>query len=172
MKNLFVLFTIISFACQAQSLSKKTLETQKEIDNTLVAWHKAAADADFNTYFGLMTDDAVFIGTDATENWQLDAFKSFSKPYFDKGKAWSFTTLERNIYLDTDSVTTAWFDEHLSTQMGICRGSGVIKKIDGHWKVQHYVLSIAVPNENVSELTAMKKEWDSLQMVKMRAKRN
>ncbi len=44
--------------------------------------------------------------------------------------------------------------------MGVCRGSGVVKKIDDTWKIQHYVLSIAVPNENVATLTNLKKEWD------------
>lgn len=139
---------------------------KEAIDNMLISWHKAAADADFDAYFGHMTDDSVFIGTDATENWQNDEFRAFSKPYFDKGKAWTFTTLERNIYIDSDK-NIAWFDEHLKTQMGICRGSGVVIKVNGIWKIKHYVLSIAIPNENVSEITAMKKEWDRLQMQKM-----
>jgi len=141
--------------------------SEKEIINTmLVSWHKAAANADFDTYFDKMTLDAVFIGTDATENWQNSEFRAFSKPYFDKGKAWTFTTLERNIYLDADK-DIAWFDEHLKTQMGICRGSGVVIKVNDIWKIKHYVLSIAIPNENVSEITVMKKEWDNMQMQKM-----
>ena len=131
------------------------------IDTTLNQWHKAASDADFDTYFNLMTTDAIFIGTDATENWNIEAFKTFSKPYFDAGKAWSFTTIERNIYLNTSYETIAWFDEHLSTQMGVCRGSGIMKKVNNKWKIQHYVLSIAVPNENVTTLTQLKKEWDT-----------
>lgn len=139
--------------------SQETAE--KKIDNTLNAWHKAAADADFDTYFGLMTNDGVFIGTDATENWQNNEFKAYAKPHFDKGKAWSFTAIERNIYLN-ESQDFAWFDELLDTQMKICRGSGVLKKIGGEWKIAHYVLSIAVPNEHVGELIALKKEKDSL----------
>ena len=167
--TLSICFIVITFlSCSAQNLTLKEGPKQA-IDSSLNAWHKAAADADFNTYFGLMTDDSVFLGTDATENWQYQEFKDFSKPYFDKGKAWSFTTLERNVYLDSDGET-AWFDEHLDTQMGICRGSGVMKKTGGIWKVKHYVLSIAVPNENVDSLTAMKAEWDKEQMKKMRAK--
>ncbi len=51
--------------------------------------------------------------------------------------------------------------------MGICRGSGVVKKVDGVWKAKYYVLSIAIPNENVSEITSMKKEWDNLQIQKI-----
>ena len=138
-----------------------------EIDAVLNAWHKAAADADFDSYFSKMTDKGVFIGTDATENWQNEEFKSYSKPYFDKGKAWSFTAVERNIYLG-DSGEVAWFDELLDTQMKLCRGSGVVKKENGQWKIAHYVLSIAVPNENVSELIKLKKQKDSLLLIELR----
>lgn len=155
-------------SCAAQTTPVTSLETPSTIYQLLVSWHKAAADADFDTYFGMMTDDAVFLGTDATENWQNSEFKAFSKPYFDKGKAWSFTTLERNIYI-SDSGNMAWFDEHLDTQMGICRGSGVLTLTNGSWKIKHYVLSIAIPNENVTEITAMKAAWDRKQMEKMRA---
>jgi hypothetical protein len=31
------------------------------------------------------------------------------------------------------------------TQMKICRGSGVVEKINGIWKVKQYVLSVTVP---------------------------
>jgi ketosteroid isomerase-like protein len=139
----------------------ESVEDSKEnINSALENWHKAAANANFEEYFGLMTKDGVFIGTDATENWQNDEFKNFSKPYFDKGKAWSFSTIERNIYT-ADTGNIAWFDELLKTQMGICRGSGVVEKTAEGWKVKHYVLSIAIPNENVPEITEMKKEFDS-----------
>jgi hypothetical protein len=33
----------------------------------LDSWHKAAADAKYDSYFEKMTEDAIFIGTDATE---------------------------------------------------------------------------------------------------------
>lgn len=145
-------------------------QSKKEIDDVLDAWHKAASEANFDTYFGLMTNDAVFIGTDATENWNLIEFKAYSKPHFDKGKAWSFTAVERNIYLDK-AGNLAWFDELLDTQMEICRGSGILKKVDGEWKIGHYVLSIAVPNEHVSELISIKKEKDSLLLTELRNNR-
>jgi len=134
-------------------------QMKQDIDTTLDQWHLAASNADFDAYFNLMTDDAIFIGTDATENWELNDFKSFSKPYFDRGKAWSFTAIERHIFLN-EAKDLAWFDELLSTQMKICRGSGVLKKVNGNWKIAHYVLSIAVPNENVSELVALKQVKD------------
>lgn len=143
---------------------------EKSIHKTLDAWHKAAATANFDAYFGLMTTDGVFIGTDATENWQQKAFKEFSKPYFDRGKAWNFTAIERNIYVNP-SKDFAWFDELLDTQMEICRGSGVLKKVDGKWKIAHYVLSIAIPNENVDAVVALKKEKDGQLKKTLKAKK-
>ncbi len=163
MKNKIIplLFMVASALAIAQE------PATKEVNLTLDAWHRAASNADFEAYFGLMTTDGVFIGTDATENWQNQDFKDFSKPYFDKGKAWSFTALERNIYVSKEN-NYAWFDELLDTQMKLCRGSGVLKKEDGQWKIAHYVLSIAVPNENVAELITLKKENDSLLTIKLK----
>jgi len=137
-------------------------ENNKEELNELInKWHKAASEADYETYFGILAEDGVFIGTDASENWQNHDFRTFSKPYFDRGKAWSFTTIERNIYI-SESENFAWFDELLDTRMEICRGSGVLSKEDGKWRIKHYVLSITIPNENVEEVSALKKEKDSL----------
>ena len=143
-------------------------QPQNEINKVLDAWHRAAAEAEFDAYFGLMSDDAVFIGTDATENWNLTEFKAYSKPHFDKGKAWSFTPVERNVYLNA-SGNIAWFDELLNTQMEICRGSGILKKVNGEWKIGHYVLSIAVPNEHVAELIEIKKERDRVLLEKIKS---
>ncbi|MGB5942115.1 MAG: nuclear transport factor 2 family protein [Leeuwenhoekiella sp.] len=154
MKNLIICIFFVATATFGQS-QKATIQ----IDETINAWHKAAAEADFETYFNLMSKDAVFIGTDATENWKYQQFKAFSKPYFDRGKAWSFTPVERNIFLN-DLGEMAWFDELLNTQMGLCRGSGVLVFSEDGWKIKHYVLSIAIPNENVTEVTAMKSVFD------------
>jgi hypothetical protein len=130
------------------------LFNDNQVNDLLDSWHKAAAEAKFDAYFDKMTEDAVFIGTDATENWGKPAFQEFAKPYFDKGKAWNFTVLERHIYFDQSK--TAWFDELLNTQMKICRGSGVLVKIDGEWKIKHYVLSMTIPNKNVNAVIKIK----------------
>ena len=150
-------------------LGAQEAQVEKKVHSVLDAWHRAAAEADFKGYFDKMTADGVFIGTDATENWQNKAFREFSKPYFDRGKAWSFTAVERNIYFN-EAKDLAWFDELLDTQMELCRGSGVLKLVDGEWKIAHYVLSIAVPNENVTELVALKKEKDSLLLRRLKQK--
>jgi ketosteroid isomerase-like protein len=128
---------------------------RQQINTVLDGWHAAAAKADFTAYFAAMADSSIFIGTDATENWNKPRFMTFAKPYFDKGKAWSFTSLQRNLFLDA-SGHTAWFDELLSTQMKICRGSGVLSKEGNAWKIRHYVLSVTVPNEQVDQVTKMK----------------
>ena len=146
MKNLLFLFlTTIAFA---QNPSGQIAEM---LDN----WHQAAANAKFDDYMNAMTSDAIYIGTDATENWNKKDFMTFAKPYFDKGKAWSFIALKRNVYIAKDQ-NVAWFDELLETQMKICRGSGVLVKVGKEWKIQHYVLSMTIPNDNTNEVIKLK----------------
>lgn len=153
--TLIVLLTITAFSINAQST------TLKEIGEVVDTWHLAASNADFNSYFDILTKDAVFVGTDASEVWNKADFMAFSKPYFDKGKAWSFTSKQRNVYVDT-SGEIAWFDELLDTWMLLCRGSGVLKKVDGEWKISHYVLSLTIPNDEIQKVIPVKKESDSL----------
>ena len=76
------------------SVSAQMTEKQK-INEVLDNWHLAAANADFDAYFGLMTKDAVFIGTDAMDTRQNDEFNTFSKPYFDRGKALRTTPVQQ-----------------------------------------------------------------------------
>ena len=167
MKKVIVLFCILLLG--SKSFSQNADSDKKKINTTLDSWHKAAANAEFDNYFSYMTSNGVFIGTDATENWQLDAFKAFSKPYFDKGKAWSFTSLQRNIYFDK-TQNTAWFDELLDTQMKICRGSGVLIKEGKNWKIAHYVLSMTIPNDNTDEVVKIKEKIENGVLEKLKAK--
>jgi ketosteroid isomerase-like protein len=153
--TLILLLTITTFSLNAQSTAVK------DIGEVIDTWHLAAANADFDAYFNILTEDAVFVGTDAAEVWNKAQFMTFSKPYFDKGKAWSFTSKQRNVYVDA-SGEIAWFDELLDTWMLLCRGSGVLKKVDGVWKISHYVLSLTIPNDEIQQVITVKKESDSL----------
>jgi|SRR5690606_7905463 len=135
-------------------------EAKKEVEDLLDQWHLAAAEADFEGYFGSMAENSIYIGTDATENWNREEFKAFSKPYFDRGNAWDFTVLERNTYI-SESGSLAWFDELLDTHMGLTRGSGVVALEDDTWKIKHYVLSLAIPNDNLEQIKAVNREIDS-----------
>jgi hypothetical protein len=167
MKKAILLFSILLLG--SKSFSQNTENDKQMINTILDSWHKAAANAEFDNYFFYMTSNGVFIGTDATENWQLDAFKAFSKPYFDKGNAWSFTSLERNIYFDK-SHNTAWFDELLDTQMKICRGSGVLIKEGKNWKIAHYVLSMTIPNDTIDEVVKIKEKIENGLLEKIKVK--
>jgi hypothetical protein len=158
MKKAILLFSILLLG--SKSFSQNTENDKPMINTILDSWHKAAANAEFDNYFSYMTSNGVFIGTDASENWQLDAFKAFSKPYFDKGKAWNFTSLERNIYFDK-SHNTAWFDELLNTQMKICKGSGVLVREGKNWKIAHYVLSMTIPNDTTDEVVKIKEKIEN-----------
>ncbi len=160
MKPIFLLLCVILVSCK--STSTDTTDETKKINTILDEWHGAAARANFDNYFQYFSEDAVFIGTDATENWHKKEFGAFAKPYFDKGKAWSFTPLERHIFFDKNTQT-AWFDELLNTQMKICRGSGVLEKINNEWKIKQYVLSMTMPNDKIEDVLKLKSvEEDSI----------
>lgn len=153
-KTVLLLFLMATVTVYGQKKKADAVEKEK-ITKLLDEWHAAAARADFNAYFEKLTENSIFIGTDATENWNKKQFEAFSKPYFDKGKAWNFKALERNIFLSDDGKL-AWFDELLDTQMKICRGSGVLEKINGKWMIRHYVLSTTVPNDVIDEVVKVK----------------
>ncbi|MBX2935435.1 MAG: nuclear transport factor 2 family protein [Ferruginibacter sp.] len=171
MKSLLLFTTISKFVvlgvtltCFASCTSNQNKELNTQIDSALESkqinfmldsFNRAAAKADFNTYFNFYTNDAIFTGTDATERWDKKSFMEWAKPIFDKGRAWNFTALERHIYFDATG-NLAWFDELLNTQMKICRGSGVLVKQGGHWKVQQYILSTTVPNELLDTVIKIK----------------
>ncbi len=170
MKNLILTSAILLFLSTIGIAQKSNINIQKTaITKTLDAWHLAASEAKFDNYFSYMSPDAIFIGTDATENWKLQAFKEFAKPYFDKGKAWNFKALERNIYFAKDQKT-AWFDELLDTQMKICRGSGILIKVGKEWKIQHYVLSMTIPNDNTDAIIKIKEKIENPLIEKLKSK--
>lgn len=166
-KIVVILIGVILFGCKSSQPTYR-LNQESEINLILNDWHKAAAEANFNNYFNVLTEDAIYIGTDATENWNKKEFIEFAKPYFDRGRAWNFTALERNIYFSSD-MKMAWFDELLNTQMKICRGSGVlIADANGNWKIKHYVLSMTVPNDNTNEVVKIKSLLEDKEIEKLK----
>ena len=150
MNHISLLISLLLF-CQIGYAQDNKHAVNTVMDN----WHKAAADAKFDTYFGLMDDESIFIGTDATERWDKKAFMAYAKPHFDRGRAWSFTSLERFVNFSKDGKT-AWIDELLNTQMKICRGSGVLEFKNGKWLIKHYVLAMTIPNDFVDKITPLK----------------
>ena len=160
MKKYMILLFCMSLVSCTVDITNSSAD-QESINKTLDQWHKAAANADFKQYFEPMSDDAVFIGTDATENWNKHDFMIWAKPYFEKGKAWNFHSMERHIYFGPGGKI-AWFDELLNTQMKICRGSGVLVKEGNEWKIKHYVLSMTVPNDLSNDVIKLKSSLEDV----------
>lgn len=160
--TIVVLVLLVSCVTNKKDAVKvAVVEETSNINSVLNTWHKNAAETNFEAYFEAMTNKSVFVGTDAAEVWSLQEFKDFSKPYFDKGSAWSFKAIDRNVYIDEEGKI-AWFDELLATWMGVCRGSGVLKKTNNVWKIEHYVLSLTVPNDNINEVIKINKVKDAV----------
>ncbi|MDX1446163.1 nuclear transport factor 2 family protein [Lishizhenia sp.] len=138
------------------AFTNKENPTLPQLDVFMDEWHQAASDAKFEDYFGAMHNDFYFLGTAPGEKWNKAAFAEFSKPYFDAGKAWDFTATNRQWYGDT-STGVVWFDEELDTWMEDCRGSGVMKRVEGEWKLSYYNLTVLIENEKVKEFIKLRK---------------
>ncbi|MBP6458460.1 MAG: nuclear transport factor 2 family protein [Crocinitomicaceae bacterium] len=139
MKSVLLSLLLISSSCFGQVDQLNIL-----IDN----WHLAATTADLQKYSQVMSEKFVFLGTAPGERWNKNAFLDFSKPYFDKGKAWDFKPSNRIWEFNTDS-TVAWFDENLDTWMRGCRGSGILQKENNAWKISYYNLTVLIENEKI-----------------------
>lgn len=164
---LFSCLLVIFTACTNEKSTEKiaetnpkiTTETAKVAVNSLMDnWHKAAATADEVVFFGSMTKDCIYIGTDASERWLRDELKEWSAEFFKRDKAWDFTPIERQVFF-SDNGKIAWFNETLNTWMGVCRSSGVLQLTNDGWKIKQYHLSMTVPNDAVKEYLEMVKKY-------------
>jgi len=138
-----LVLSIVSFSSFA--VDKANLE-KNSINKLLNSFHQHAANAEAKPYFDLLSQESIFLGTDASERWTKEEFKAYVVPYFSKGQGWLYTPTQRNIsLLETEQV--AFFDELLDSETyGICRGSGVLIKTLQGWKISQYNLSIPMPN--------------------------
>ena len=122
-------------------------------------WHDAASEADEERYLGHFTEDAAFLGTDASERWTLAEFREYVQTFFPRG-GWSYDPHDRHIVLAT-SGELAWFDEQLTNAgYGELRGTGVVRRVDGAWRLAHYSMTFTVPNEVAREVVQRIKSWD------------
>ena len=142
MKKLILVSFLIVFNIKA--------EDQSDINALLDGLHEDAHKGNFETYFDRYSLDAVFLGTDKTERWNIQEFKSYAKPAFSDGHGWTYKVIERNWEGNGD---TRWFDEILfNEKLGHCRGTGVIQLINNEWKIAHYALTMLIPNEIAAEV--------------------
>ena len=95
--------------------------------------------------------NGVFLGTDPGERWTVRSFRAYAHPFFAAGKGWTYLPKERHLSIDGD---LAWFDELLdNAKYGACRGTGVLKRIDGKWLIEQYSLTFLVPNSVAEKVT-------------------
>jgi ketosteroid isomerase-like protein len=131
--------------CAALALSAQT-PAEQAVGAVLDDWHRAAAQADEGRYFGHFAEGAVFLGTDPGERWTKETFRTWARPFFQRGRAWSFRATRRAVALSEDG-RTAWFDEDLATpNLGPARGTGVLAREAGGWRIRQYSLSVPIPN--------------------------
>ena len=137
MKRLLLLFLVLVFNINAY-------DHQVSLDALLDGLHKDAHEGNFNSYFNRYSADAIFLGTDKTERWTMQEFKSYAKPAFSDGHGWSYKVVERNW---EGEGSTRGVDEILfNEKLGHCRGSGVVQLVNNEWKIANYALTMLVPN--------------------------
>ena len=104
-----------------------------------------------------MSDDGVFIGTDAQERWVKQEFRQYSSG----SNGWVYTPQQRNVNITPDGLS-AWFDEALLSQSyGSSRGSGVLIRTAQGWKISQYHLTLPIPNGMVRGITDQIKEYEA-----------
>jgi hypothetical protein len=148
-KFIFPMLCVLSFFGKSQTIT--------ELNLLVNDWHLAATKADLVAYSNPMSEKFVFLGTAPGERWKKQDFITFSKPYFEKGKAWDFKPSNRIWEFNVDS-TIAWFDEELDTWMKGCRGSGILTKENGNWKIAYYNLTVLIENEKIKPFIKLRSE--------------
>lgn len=130
-----------------------------QINAVLDSYHTAAANGDWTTYFDLMSDDGVFLGSDASERWSKLEFQAYARAT----QGWVYTPQTRHVNLTPDG-DSAWFDEILrSESYGTSRGTGVLIRTTEGWKLSQYHLTFPIPNDLADQITTQIKEYEAQQ---------
>lgn len=137
----------------AGSSTERVEATRERLNEFLDEWHDDAANSR-PAYFDKIAPEGIYIGTDKTERWNREEFRTWAAEYFAKPSAWAFTPLHRNVIIAADG-RIAWFDEQLSSGMGVLQASGVLH-IEGEVpQILHYQLSLTIPNGLVGEISRL-----------------
>ncbi len=154
MKRLLLacLLLLSAFGAQADPTLKQ------QVNAFVDRWHSDAAHAR-PAYFDKIAKDGVYIGTDKSEHWRRDEFKTWAKPHFKRKSAWAFKAIRRNVYFSETSPssgsTNCWTRKWAS-----CQASGVMRRKGDSFEIVHYQLSMAVPNEVGSQVTRLIKDFE------------
>ncbi|WP_299791590.1 nuclear transport factor 2 family protein [uncultured Shewanella sp.] len=141
------LLTAAIFVTGTASVAAEQVQ-EKQAEAVLNSLHQSAADANWDTYFSLYLPDAVFIGTDVNEHWNMAEFQRYARPT----DGWTYSLKTRTLVRHGNVIV---FDELLdSRSYGVSRGTGTLLLTATGWKVAQYHLSFPIPNELAKEITA------------------
>jgi len=134
-------------------------DDKADISGVLDKLHTSAGSANWDTYFSLYTDDAIFLGTDAGERWDKPTFMNYAS----QTDGWVYTMTQRNIDLTPDG-DHAWFDELLvNVKYGTSRGTGILIRTDAGWKIAQYHLVFPIPNDLAAGITQQIQTFEARQ---------
>ncbi len=158
-RNLLLLTLILPFVAAAEDTASNIEAVGKVIDD----FHDAAAHGDQERYLGLLTEHAVFMGTDEWERWpKYPDFSEYVDGRFNDGTGWNYRSVERSIRIGERS-DIAWFDEVVYSETnGRFRGTGVLTRDSGQWKLEHYAMSFLILNENWDEVIELTRKTQRL----------
>ena len=152
--------TVALMACASAEPTQAPVDVAAEsaaVSAVLDSLHYYASVPNGEAYFAFLAPDGVFIGTDATERWPVDEFRAYALARFDAGTGWTYVLREgtRHITIGPGG-DVAWFDELLDNEnYGLTRGTGVLRRADGRWRIVQYHLTIPVPNELARDVVGM-----------------
>ncbi len=122
-------------------------DSQAQAASVLDKLHQSAANADWDSYFSLFSPDAGFIGTDASEYWNMVEFEQYARAT----KGWTYQSSSRRLVQHGDVIV---FDELLDSQSyGLGRGTGTLVKTEQGWQILQYSLSFPIPNALAPRIT-------------------
>ncbi len=128
-------------------------------------FHEAAGQADPARFFTHLASDAIFLGPDAADRFDVETLRG----RFSDVARWLGEASDRQVMVSADE-TMAWFDERLaSSRVGELRGSGVLRRAgggqtergaEGRWQIVQYHVAMPVPNQLVPELIEKLRDHD------------
>ena len=155
MKSTALILGVLLGGCTVRSIpptppTSDLTADRAAVDSVLTRLHRAAAEGAWQEYFALYAPEAVFLGTDAHERWELAAFRRYAAA----SQGWTYQPSERHVFV-APTGRAAWFDERLQNDSyGETRGTGVLLKGPAGWRVVQYNLSLPIPNELAGEVVA------------------
>lgn len=140
--------SLVVFALAAPGGGAASHSAADTIADMLDDFHDAAAKADEGRYFGHFAEGAVFMGTDPGERWTVEEFRAWAAPFFQRESAWTYHAVERHVRV-SDGGDVGWFDEIVRNEKyGDLRGTGVVLRVGGEWKLAQYNLTFLIPNDD------------------------